>query len=143
ETGLAVNVPIGKRAMILHINNIDVIELIKPSDYVDVLTTFSAKHRTKGTVKVTVTVLQNVLVVGVSKDLGEVEGESYSYRKKKREEKETKTLAMLTVSVAVTPEEAQILALAQMQGDITLTVRATNDREEKPLSPVDSSLFFS
>ena len=42
------------RAMVLQINNIDVIDLLKPNDRVDVITIFSAQHAVKGKVKVAV-----------------------------------------------------------------------------------------
>jgi pilus assembly protein CpaB len=143
DTGLAVNVPPNMRGMIVQINNIDLIDLVKPNDRVDVLTTFSAKHATKGNVKVAVTVLQDVLVLGVSKDLGDVEEDPDSMKKKKKDKKEEgKTLQLMTVSLAVTSDQAQMLALAQTQGDIVLSIRSNNDRAQQNLLPVDSSVFL-
>ncbi|MCP4481810.1 MAG: Flp pilus assembly protein CpaB [bacterium] len=143
ETGLSVAVPPNMRAIVVKINNIDVIDLVKPHDRVDVLTTFSAKHKTKGNVKVTVTVLQDILVLGVSKNLGEVEEDPYSLKKKKKfKKKENKTLPLMTVSLSVTPDQAQMLALAQIQGDIVLSIRGNNDHGQNNLLPIDSSVFL-
>jgi pilus assembly protein CpaB len=142
ETGLAVSVPPNMRAMIVQINNIDVIDLVKPNDRVDIITTFSAKHKIKGNVKVSVTILQDILVLGVSKDLGQVEEDEDAGKKKKKAKKDSKTLPMMTVSVAVLPEQAQILALASMQGDLSLSIRSNDDHRTHNLAPVDSTMFL-
>ena len=91
------------------------------------------------------TVLQNVLVIAVSKDLGAVEEDPDSgSKKKKREEKSSKNTDEVNVSLAVTPEEAQILSLAKSHGEITLSLRSYNDNNEKvTLKPLDSSIFLS
>ncbi len=144
EVGLSVNVPPTMRAMIIQLDNIDVVDLIKPNDKVDVLTVFSAQHPTKGKVKVVSTILQNILVIGVSKDLGGVEEDPDSFKKKKKKEKDSKSMDIMTVSLAVTPEQAQILALAKSQGEIVLSLRSNNDNEEnRNLAPIDSSVFLS
>lgn len=145
EIGLSVNVPPNMRAMILQINNIDVIDLLKPNDRVDVITIFSAQHATKGKVKVAATILQDVLVIGVAKNLGEIKEDPDSFKKKKSDDGErSKTLAMMTVSLALTPSQVQILSLAQNQGDIVVSIRSNNDREQEPnLTPIDSTIFLS
>ena len=85
------------------------------------------------------------MVIGVSKDLGAVEEELDSSKKKKSSDKEkSKTLAFMTVSLALAPEQVQILALAQNQGDIVLSIRSNNDHEQKTnLRPIDSTIFLS
>ncbi len=145
ETGLSVNIPPNMRAMIVQINNIDVIDLLKPNDKVDVITIFSAQHATKGKVKVASTILQDILVLGVSKDLGEVEEDPDSFKKKKKDDDgKTKTMNMMTVSLALAPEQVQVLALAQNQGDIVLSIRSNNDNEMRTnLVPIDSTVFLS
>jgi pilus assembly protein CpaB len=145
EIGLSVNVPPNMRAIVVQINNIDVIDLLKPNDRVDVVTIFQAQHVTKGKVKVVSTILQDVLVLGVSKDLGEIEEDPDSFKKRKKEKKDTsKTMAIMTVSLALTPEQVQILSLAQSQGDIILSIRGVGDQEQKQgLRPMDSSIFLS
>lgn len=143
EVGLSVNIPPMMRAVILQIDSIDVIDLIKPNDRVDVLTIFNAQHPTKGKVKVVSTILQNVLVIAVSKDLGAVEEDPDSAKKKKKD-KSSKNVDEINVSLAVTPEEAQILSLAKSNGEITLSLRSYNDNNEKvTLKPLDSSIFLS
>jgi len=144
EVGLSVNIPPMMRAIILQIDSVDVIDLIKPNDRVDVLTIFNAQHPTKGKVKVVSTVLQNVLVIAVSKDLGAVEEDTALSHKKRKEEKGSKNIDEINVSLAVTPEEAQILSLAKSHGEVTLSLRSYNDNNEKvTLKPLDSSIFLS
>lgn len=144
EVGLSVNIPPMMRAIILQVDSVDVTELIKPNDRVDVLAIFSAQHPTKGKVKVVSTVLQNVLVIAVSKDLGSVEEDSDGSKKKKKEKSSSKGNEEINVSLAVTPEEAQILSLAKSHGEITLSLRSFNDNNEKvTLKPLDSSIFLN
>jgi len=145
EIGLSVSVPPNMRAVIIQINNIDMIDLLKPNDRVDVITIFSAQHATKGKVKIARTILQDILVLAVAKDLGAVEADPDSFKKKKVGDfDKSKTLAMMTVSLALSPDQVQVLALAQNQGDLVLSVRANNDHEQKPdLGPIDTTIFLS
>jgi len=143
EVGLSVNIPPAMRSVILQIDSVDVIDLIKPNDRVDILTIFNAQHPTKGKVKVVSTILQNILVIAVSKDLGALK-EDTDGAKKKKKESESKNTDEINVSLAVTPEEAQILSLAKSHGEITLSLRSYNDNNEKVnLKPLDSSIFLS
>jgi pilus assembly protein CpaB len=143
ETGLSVKVPVKRRAIVVPIANVDMKDLIKPGDYVDILNTFTAKMKTGASTKVTVTVLQNILVLGVGKDLGDIDPSMYAKKNKKGiDEESAKTFSVLTISLAVTPEEAQLVALAVAQGDIYITIRNNNDNEGSPLRPVDTTLFL-
>lgn len=143
ETGLAVKVPFTKRGMIVPVANVDVADLIKPGDYVDILNTFSAKLSDGSNTKVTVTVLQNVLVLGVGKNLGEVvPGETKKKEKGGVMGGEGKSLSLLTISIAVAPEEAQLVALAEAQGDLYVTIRGRNDHEGVMVQAVDTTLFL-
>ncbi|MFH1714781.1 MAG: Flp pilus assembly protein CpaB [Elusimicrobiota bacterium] len=142
ETGVSVKVPVGKRAMVIPLPNIDLTSLIKPGDKIDLLNTFTAQLKTGGSTKITVTVLQNVVVLGVAKDLGEVHIEDKKDKKGGLLGGDEKRIGQLTLSIAVTPEEAQLVALAQAQGDINVTIRARNDDEGVLVRAVDTSMFL-
>lgn len=145
QIGLSVNVPPNMRAMIIQVNSIDLVDLLKPNDRVDVITIFSAQHAVKGKVKVVSTILQDVLVVGVSKDMGSVVEDPDSFKNKKaKDDDKSKTLALMTVSLALTPDQVQVLALAQSNGEIVLSVRANNDHEQQQnLRPIDTTIFLN
>ncbi|MFC1546753.1 RcpC/CpaB family pilus assembly protein, partial [bacterium] len=110
-----------------------------------ILNTFTAKMKGGSSTKVTITVLQNIPVLGVGKDLGEVKPLDYSKKKKKgafASVADKKKLSVLTISVAVSPEQGQDLALAMAQGDIYITIRGRNDDEIRLLKGVDTRMFF-
>jgi len=90
---------------------------IKKGDRVDVLVTFDARKEDKDKKeykeKTTSTILQNVVVINVSRpEKADDEG---------------------AVELLLNPVEAQYAALAAAQGTIHITVRAFNDLELKPM----------
>lgn len=100
--------------MIIQMDNIDIIDLKKPNNYIDVITVFNAQHTIKGKVKVPSTILQNVLVIGVSKYFGTGEEDRDNIKKKKKKDIDnSKSIELMTISLIVTPEQAQILVLAK------------------------------
>jgi len=70
EAGLSVKVPPGYRGCVLPLES-DLLRLIKPGDRVDILVTFDAVMGDNRKEKVTATILQNVLVLGVGSNLGQ------------------------------------------------------------------------
>ncbi|HOW90594.1 MAG TPA: Flp pilus assembly protein CpaB, partial [Elusimicrobiales bacterium] len=70
EAGLSVKVPPGYRGCGLPMES-DMMRLIKPGDRVDVLVTFDAIMGNNQKEKVTATMLQNALVLGVGTNLGQ------------------------------------------------------------------------
>jgi len=135
ETGLAVKVPTGKVAVIIPVENVDITDLIKPGDYVDVLATF----RLAGNDYATATLLQNIEVLAVGKDLGAV----LPKKEKGKGLFEGATLGTLNVSLALTPMEAQYLTLMKSRGKIDLVLRSLGDDERYVLPPVTFSSLFS
>jgi len=135
ETGLAVKVPTGKVAVIVPVENVDITDLIKPGDHVNVLATF----RLGGEDYATVTLLQNIEVLAVGKNLGAV-------MPKKEEGKRLfgeATLGTLNVSLALTPMEAEYLALMKTRGKIDLVLRSIGDEEIYTLAPVTFKSLLS
>lgn len=86
---------------------------VTPGDFVDVLLTQGRNEALR-----TVTILQNIRVIGVDQD--------------SNEETDTPEIAR-TVTVEVTPDEGQRLALAQQAGTLSLTLRNQIGAEDKPL----------
>ena len=135
EAGLSVKVPLGQRGITLPVDN-DLIKLVKPGDRVDLLVTFDAAMADGRKEKVTVTLLQNVLVLGVGQNLGQgmASGQATSQAKAQAESFSDKG----SLSLAMNPVETQYLALGQKQGEITPTVRALGDWE---LHPIEMASF--
>ncbi len=113
-TGVAPLIPPGKRGYLLRLGNLDVASLILPGDFIDVMATFTLRRDNVNT-KATYTILQNIMVVGVGRELKKSNEDVSS-----RDGKES-----LVLTLALEPVEAQSLALAQAesQGEISVTVR--------------------
>ena len=100
--------------------------MVKPNDHVDVIGTFDFDAAGGRKSLVTVTMLQNVLVLATGRDTakrsGNLGGGAYT-----------------TVTLEVTPREAEMLAFAeQIKGRLVLTLRNRNDTSyEKQLPQVD------
>jgi pilus assembly protein CpaB len=131
--GLSTKIPPGYRGAVVPISA-DLLHLIKPGDRVDILVTFEALMNNNQREKVTATILQNVLVLGVGQDLGQ--GLS-AQQVKERTSAEQQVAAFQEtgiLSVALNPNEVQYLALAQKQGEsITVVLRGLGDVEMHPM----------
>ena len=89
---------------------------VTPGDFVDVLLTQGRNGELR-----TVTILQNIRVIGVDQQSDE-ESDSPQVSR--------------TVTVEVTPEESQRLALAQQAGTLTLTLRTLDAGIDEPLDSI-------
>lgn len=130
NSGLSVKVPPGYRASALPVDR-DMAVLMKPGDRVDVVVTVDANMVQGGRQKVTMTILQNLLVLSVGKDLGSGSGGA---------EGELKTAAFAqqeAISVAVNPIEFQYLALAGETGRLGVSLRSPGDIEIHPIKLAD------
>ncbi|MBI4063310.1 MAG: Flp pilus assembly protein CpaB [Elusimicrobia bacterium] len=130
DTGLAVKVPPGLRAAVVGVPK-EFMSLIKPADRVDILCTFPvASPDGTGTEWVTATILQNILVLSVGSEMGEILAQE---DQKKREKASREKLAISDegfVSVAVSALEAQFLTLGKKQGEISVVLRPLGDIEK-------------
>lgn len=127
EAGLSVKVPPGYRGAILQVDS-ELLKLIKPGDRVDILVTFEAIVGDKKE-KVTATILQNVLVLGVGSNLGQGITADLARKQSQAEAAAQAFTDKGVLSLALNPLEAQYLALSQKIGDVSVVVRALGDVE--------------
>jgi pilus assembly protein CpaB len=134
---LATKIPRGMRAVSLAVTDVTgVSSLVSANNYVDVLATVklgsglgSANQRTFVT-----TIFQNVLVLAVGSNLGEVRTTQPNQNPMQalaQEEREK----FSTVTLALTPQQAQDLVLAQDIGDVTLALRSFREGNEAAMIP--------
>lgn len=140
KAGLSVKVPPGYRGAILNIES-QLLGLIKPGDRVDVLVTFDAQFRDRKE-KVTATILQNVLVLGVGSDLGQGMSARDAVAKDKAEEMAEAFSERGVLSLALNPREAQYLALSTRLGETTVVVRGLGDLEMHPMEMASFRKLF-
>ena len=123
---LATAVPPGKRAVAVAVDHATVLELIEPGDWVDVLATLEHMEREPDRQTFyTVTLVQNVQVVAVGR----------RFRPASREERPAEEVQDIqgvfpSVNLALSPEEAELVALAEARGRLKLTVRAVGDTQK-------------
>ena len=127
EAGLSSKIPVQMRGFIVNDIPVATASLIKPDDNVDVLFTFQADMKDGRQQNVTVTLLQNIKVLGVGGDLGQgLDAKSASAMKNKDEDVAGLSDSM-PLALALSPRDAQYLALAQQQGKITVILRSHGD----------------
>ncbi|MCX8131882.1 MAG: Flp pilus assembly protein CpaB [Clostridia bacterium] len=113
---LAYNVPDGKRAVSIAVTEeIQVANLIKPDDMVDVVASFEF-DKDEGTIKVTRTIVQNVQILAL--------GQEMTVSEEKKEE------LPKTVTLAVSPSDAEKVIYAAEFGRIRLALRNAEDKRQ-------------
>lgn len=142
EMGISLKVQPGNRAYILEVNN-QVAKMIKPGDKVDILITFDAQLKTNNKEKMSVTILQNILVLGVGSNLGQGLDKAAKAKNKEDEENSAAFSDTSTLSLSLGLEAAQYLALAQEEGEITVVVRAPGDMNETSVPITSFSSLFN
>jgi pilus assembly protein CpaB len=130
---LATKIPRGQRAVAIAVTDVTgVASLIRPSNYVDILATLKMGSGLGASDQRTVvaTLFQNVLVLAVGNDTGEVaqraptEGDTIAaLSNQNRDQRFT------TVTVALTPKQVQDLTLAQEVGDLSFSLRSFREGE--------------
>ncbi len=111
DRGLAALVRSGYRAFTMQVDQASTLAgLLQPGDRVDVLHTTERAGR-----PVTLTLLQNVLVLAIGRRTASLEGAH------------DEVASAEEVTVSVTPEQAQLLAEAQNMGMLRLVMRAPDD----------------
>ncbi|MCB4790410.1 MAG: Flp pilus assembly protein CpaB [Elusimicrobia bacterium] len=126
DTGISAVIPTGKRA-VTHVFDGSIISgIIKPGNKVDIIGVFEYPDKDGHMEQVSKTILQNVLVLSVGKDvIGAV--------KKSGIKKGEKDLVLeplesrIPISFAITPEEANFLSIASEKGNITIALRSMGD----------------
>lgn len=144
EAGLSVKVPPGYRGATLEVSN-ELLKLIKPNDRIDVLVTFEAVMADGKKEKVTATILQNVLVLGVGGNLGQgMSGDQA--RMKQQSAADAQAFSDKGVlSLALNPNEAQYLALSQKvgEGGLSVVLRGLGDLEMHPMEMASFRKLFT
>lgn len=129
ETGLAVKIPQGLRAVTIGVTDESgVAGLIKPGDFVDVLGSFEFGGRDKSDMQ-TFTLYQSVLVLAVEQHLGVETDAAKSIERSLIEQRQIREQRLMrkerpTVTLALLPDQAQGLVLAQETGYLYLTLRS-------------------
>jgi Flp pilus assembly protein CpaB len=159
-------IPEGMRAVSISTNQVlSAGGLILPGDYVDILGVFNVEVSTEaptspeqsayyfsmiGGEKETLesfyvwTILQNVEVVAVAQTIvdvvpvvGEEDGEAVSAETQRTRNTEDEPLPdAVTITMLVTPEQAELLFLAELNGTLRAVVRGFGDSEEQDIRPV-------
>ncbi len=113
--GLPPTIPIGMRAMSVRVNDvIGVAGFVVPGTHVDVIATVSKQQESS-----TRTVVSNILVLSAGTRIDQ-----------EAARKEGKPIPATVVTLAVTPPDAERIALAAGEGQITLALR--NPLDEQP-----------
>lgn len=141
EAGLAVKVPPGYRGAALGIDP-EMRGLVKPGDRVDVLLTFDALMGDGRREKVTATILQNVLVMSVGRDLGPGLTARPLRGSPAADERAAAFSEKAMITLALNPLELQYLALATQQGSTAIGVRAPGDVIMTPLPMANLRRLF-
>ncbi len=126
ESGLSSKIPVGFRGYVISVP-LATASMIKPDDKVDVLFTFEATMKNGAHDKVSLTLLQNVTVLGVGSDLGQGLDIKAAAAMKNKEEEAAAYSDNSTISLALPPQDAQYLALAQSLGDVSVILRSRGD----------------
>jgi pilus assembly protein CpaB len=121
--GLPSMIPQGMRAVSVRVNDVvSVAGFVQPGSRVDVLSTGS-----QGNDRQTTTVLENVLVLAVGKNLDQNSPDSP---------------AAPVITLAVSPDDAQRLALASQEGRIQLSLRNPLDTKKGGIAATRASSLY-
>ena len=127
EAGLSSKIPVQMRGFVINDIPIATASLIKPDDNVDILLTFQAMMKNGSQQNVTVTLLQNVKVLGVGGDLGQGLDTKTANALKNKDEDAAAFSDSTALALALSPRDAQYLALARKEGDISVILRSHGD----------------
>jgi pilus assembly protein CpaB len=136
-------IPQGKRAFAINASEIqDVGGLLIPGDYVDVVVLYDVDFtgldgnlQTKSSF-LAHTLLQNVEVLAVSQTVADIVPDTdpeNTDQQPIRNSEAAPNPGAATVTVALTPEDAQLMYLAEANGRIRLSMRSFGDSEERPI----------
>lgn len=142
ESGISLKVLPNYRAFILGVDN-SISSLIKPGDKVDVLLTFDALLKGGAKEKMTATILQDIQVLGVGSNLGQGMDSAGKANAADREANNAAFSDRSVLSLSLSPVEAQYLALAKEEGEITVIVRSTGDTKVYPIEISSFSKLFN
>jgi len=142
DAGISLKVSPNYRAFILEVSN-SISNLVKPGDKVDILLTFEASLKGGTKENMAATILQNILVLGVGANLGQGLDASGKAANAEKEANAAAFSDRSVLSLALTPLEAQYLALAKEEGEVTIVVRSSGDSKMYPMAVSSFSKLFS
>ena len=142
DAGISLKVTPGYRAFILEVSN-SISNLVKPGDKVDILLTFEASLKGGTKENMSATILQNILVLGVGANLGQGLDASGKAANAEKEANAAAFSDRSVLSLALSPLEAQYLALAKEEGEVTIVVRSSGDSKMYPMAVSSFSKLFS
>jgi pilus assembly protein CpaB len=139
--GLAEATPVGKRAITVSVDNLSSLAgMIKPGDYVDVIamipvpaTGTDGKPTTQTAV---LPLFQNVLVLAVGQEIGQVISAESRYKQAERSEPSP------LITLALSPQEANLIAFVQEQSKIRLVLRSPADSKIEPVQITSWDTLF-
>lgn len=124
DAAFAYLVPDNMRAAAIAVSEVSAVgNLVRPSDRVDVLLTFTREEGARKEAR-TLYLLQNVEILAV----GQVADSEVAFP--------AKDGGFKTVTLALEPEKAQLLTLAEQIGSLKLALRSPLDRRVVPLEPI-------
>jgi len=149
EDALSFIIPAGQRAIAASVTQVSSVGgLLLPGDWVDVIAVFDPAEQGSSSRKQSVTLFQNIEVLAVaqeaqeplppaqtvnkSEEEGETAGEQPLARRSQDAEPQPNAT---TVTLALTPDQAQLLALAQEEGKVWLSLRPFGEEGQVELGP--------
>ena len=127
EAGLSSKIPVSMRGFVINDIPVATASLIKPDDNVDILFTFQDTMKNGTQQNITVTLLQNVKVLGVGNDLGQGLDAKTANALKNKDEDAAAFSDGTSLALSLSPRDAQYLALAREEGKITVILRSHGD----------------
>jgi pilus assembly protein CpaB len=125
---LAAVLPKGKRAITIPISEVAALSgLVLPGDRVDLILTYSVDAEAAA-IRASETVLTNIRVLALDQRLGPVQPS----------EEDKKSPVAETATLEVTPEQAEMLTLAQTLGSLSLVLNSVRDGGDDAVTPVAS-----
>lgn len=135
KTSFSLRTPPGKRALTMKIDSLSAVGgLVNPGDFVDIIAHLDLPKENqlgkRSKEKVITVLFQNIQVLAV--------GTNYDPLGKTSQYETQKNLRDLNVTFAVSPEEAGLLAFAQANGKLQLTLRSPAETQDRVLQEVAS-----
>lgn len=139
---LSMSTPVGKRAITISVDNVSsLLGMIKPGDYVDVISTMSIPVPTQdGKLVGQATVMplfQNVLILAVGQEFGASSAAADRYKKEEKKE------GVALITLALSPQEANLISFVQEQGKIRLVLRSPADSQSQPFQITTWDTLFN
>lgn len=135
--------PAGKRAVSIAVDSISALAgMLKAGDHVDVIAVIpqaiqgaDGKNTTQ---LVTLPIFQNVLILAVGQQIGNLSKAETARFKRMEEKQETSPM----ITLALNPQEASLMAFVQEQGKIKLTLRSPADTKIEQVQPASWEALF-